>query len=92
MINVMIKKKNVALHIYDVQDYIIKYLDIKTLVSFLQSCKQIYSYTYLPRYNYVISKKICLYFNYFLITHFLRRIYLLINFFINNITYKYTIS
>ena len=65
MINVMIKKENVALHIYDVQDYIIKYLDIKTLFSFLQSCKQIYSYTYLPRYNYVISKKICLYFNSF---------------------------
>ena len=48
--------------IYDIQDKIVEYLDIESLFTFLQTCKNIYSYIYYERYNYILCKKISLYF------------------------------
>lgn len=50
------------LHYYDIQDEIIEYLDIESLFKFLQTCKNIYSYTFHQRYNYILCKKITDYF------------------------------
>jgi len=53
------------LHCYDIQDYIIEYLDIESLFKFLQTCKNIYSYNFHQRYNYILCKKITDYFDSF---------------------------
>lgn len=53
------------LHCYDIQDDIIKYLDIESLFKFLQTCKNVYSYTFHQRYNYILCKKITDYFDSF---------------------------
>ena len=53
---------NNNIFIYDIQDYIIQYLDIESLFAFLQTCKKIYSYSYYKRYNYILCRKISEYF------------------------------
>lgn len=61
--------------IYDIQDNIINYLDIESLFKFLQTCKNIYSYrTFHQRYNYILCRKIYMYF------HSFKKISLLKNF------------
>lgn len=54
-----------SLHCYDIQDEIVEYLDIESLFKFLQTCKNIYSYSYHQRYNYILCKKITDYFDSF---------------------------
>jgi hypothetical protein len=54
-----------SLHCYDIQDEIVEYLDIESLFKFLQTCKNIYSYTFHQRYNYILCKKITDYFDSF---------------------------
>jgi len=60
-----------GIFVYDIQDYIIEYLDIESLFKFLQTCKNIYSYsgtysgTFHQRYNYILCKKIYMYFDSF---------------------------
>jgi len=53
------------LHSYDIQEEIVEYLDIESLFNFLQTCKNIYSYTFYRRYNYILCKKITDYFDSF---------------------------
>lgn len=60
-----IKHQLHPLHYYDIQDEIVEYLDIESLFKFLQTCKNIYSYTFQKRYNYILCKKITNYFDSF---------------------------
>lgn len=50
------------LNIFDLQDYIIDYLDINSMFNFISSCKNTRSYTYTKRYNYMLIIKIINYF------------------------------
>ena len=53
-----------ALNIFDIQDYIIQYLDIESLFKFLQIKKAVYSYSLTSRYHFILKKKICQHFYY----------------------------
>lgn len=47
-----------CLFIYDILDFLIRYLDIESLLKFMQICKKVHNYTYYDRYNYILCNKI----------------------------------